>query len=218
MSADNLSDSEEETYLLSFKKEIKGSKTSFHLSPGGLAKALKYSLSCNCMKITALFSPNLCHSRLWWPGGPSRPITRHYATSLATRWMNFLSALCCEKLLLFNSNLSEIFNEYLKWAWTFSLPPEKQAGKHMGNMQLVLQNNNEASGSFSRNRNESREDILQNLEAYMGWCTVIQHVSKHTQSPSTAWGKLFGIFIVNLWQAHHTATRLPPAGAAANPP
>lgn len=51
----------------------------------------------------------------------------------------------------------------------------------------------------------------------MGWRTVIQHVSKHTRSPSTAWGKLFGTFVVNLWQAHHTATLLPPAGAAASP-
>lgn len=68
---------------------------------------------------------------------------------------DFLPAPCSEKLFFFTPNLSTIFDEYLKQALTFSLSPEKQGGKHMGNMQPALQNNNEASGNFSRKRNGS---------------------------------------------------------------
>lgn len=67
-----LPDVEEETHLLSFKKEIKGSKTSSHLSPGGLANALKYSPACNCMKMINPPPSRRCH-----PGAfaPALPIT-----------------------------------------------------------------------------------------------------------------------------------------------
>lgn len=140
-----LPDPAEETHLLFFKKDIKGSKTSYHLSPGGLAATLKHSLSCKCMKVINPLPLSLCH-----PGAPLQP-----AVARMPHCTDFLSALCSEKLLLFSPNLSKIFNEHLKQAPTFSLPPEKQGGKHMGNMQPVLQNNNEASGNFSRKRNGS---------------------------------------------------------------
>lgn len=143
------------------------------------------------------------HKSRWPAPAPLHPSTPRTRPLTMVMPSPSSSAPCFGKPLLVTSNLSKIFNEYLKWVPTFSLPPGKQGGKHMGNMQLVLQNNNEASGNFSRKRNESWGDILQNLEAYMEWSAAIQHVSKHTQSPSTAWGKIFGIFIVNLWQAHH---------------
>lgn len=152
------------------------------------------------MKIIHPSPSSLCHPGASTPaaGGSQAPAAPSPLWNYPTAcWKDFVSALCWEKLLLFRSNLPTILDEYLKWAPTFSLPPEKQGGKHMGNMQLGLQNNNEASGNFSRKRNESWGDILQNLEAYIGWRTVIQHVSKHTWSPSTAWGKIFGTFIVN---------------------